>query len=277
MQNYLSETHNKIKLRVHRHHNFPPHFHKELEIIFMLEGSNTANCNGTTYTIPAGSVFFAPPNAIHSYQNPLNQCYSLLLIVDPHLLVGPAAQLASCIPLFPIWNDPEQKSIIWNMIQYVHEYGHSMSADNFILLLSSIISLLLENMPLANTTQSQRTEQRILNYCQEHYLEPITSDQVAAALGLSRSRVSHIFSNVFNTSFPTYINGLRLNDAIRLLVNTKLSVIEISAQAGFASLRTFNRVFTDHFGFSPSQCRKYHRESELQSPNFIGGEQKTQS
>ena len=267
MENYLSEIHNKIVLRVHNWHNYPPHFHQELELIFMLEGENKASYNGKEYTIPAGSVFFAMPNAIHSYKNQLNQCKSLLLIINPKILSGPASNLTSSISSSPIWSDPEKKSPIWNMIQYAYENVHSLSKESFILLLSAIISMILEDLPLYENTHTSRTEQRILEYCQNHYQEPITSESVAEALELSRSHVSHTFSNIFNTSFPTYINGLRLNDAIKLLVETKMSIIEIASASGFNSLRSFNRVFTDHFGFSPSQCRKQHREHELMIPN----------
>lgn len=267
MENYLSEIHNKIVLRVHNWHNYPPHFHQELELIFMLEGANKACYNGKEYTISAGSVFFAMPNAIHSYKNQLNQCKSLLLIINPKILTGPASKLTSTISSMPIWSDPEKKSPVWNMIKYAYEHGQSLSKECFTLLLSSIVSIILEDLPLSVTNHSNRTEQRILEYCQNHYLEPITSESVAEALELSRSHVSHTFSNIFNTSFPTYINGLRLNDAIKLLSETKMSIIEIASASGFNSLRSFNRVFTDHFGFSPSQCRKHHRENELMIPN----------
>ena len=272
MQEFLSETHSQIKLRLHNQHNYPPHFHKDLEVIFMLEGSNTVCHNGTNYVLAAGSAFLSTPNTIHSYTNPPDQCKSLLLIVDPHLLTGPGARLTSTAPCSPVWNDPEKKSAVWPMIRFAYEYGQSMSRESFILLLSSIISIILDDITLVSNTHSLRTEQRILNYCQQHYLEPITSEHVAAALGLSRSHVSHTFSNTLNTSFPTYINSLRLNDAIRLLAETKLPIIDIASQSGFTSLRTFNRIFTDHFGFSPSQCRKQHREKELYVPNFIGNE-----
>ena len=268
MENYLSEIHNKIVLRVHNWHNYPPHFHQELELIFMLEGSNTACCNGIEYTIPAGSVFLAAPNAIHSYDNPPHQCRSILLIINPKLLTGAASQLTYNISSAPIWSDPEKKSPVWSMIRYAYEHGRSMSAECFTLFISSIISLILEDLTLSTSSHTGRTEQRILEYCQNHYSDPITSESVAEALGLSRSHVSHTFSNIFKTSFPTYINGLRLNDAIKFLSETRMSIIEIASASGFNSLRSFNRVFTDHFGFSPSQCRKQHREGELMIPNF---------
>ena len=268
MQNYSNELHNQIKLRRHFEHHYHAHFHKELELIFMLEGSNNAIHNGTTYTIPEKGVFIVSPNTIHSYPKQSSRCNSLLLIIDPNILVGSAAQLTSSSLHTPIWSDPEQKSFVWPMIQFAHENGKNMSKDSFILLLSTIISIIIDDIPRSTGKQPHRIEQRIIDYCQEHYLEPITTEQIANALGVGRCHISRTFSHVLQTSFPNYINGLRLNDAIRLLVSTKLPIIDIALQSGFSSIRTFNRIFTEHYGFSPSQCRRDHREKELLSYNF---------
>ena len=239
-----------------------------MEIIFMLEGSNNAIINGTTHTISAGSVFIASPNMIHSYPKQTSQCNSILLIVDPHSLIGEVSKLSATVLQTPLWCDPEKNSPVWTMIQYAYDHGKSMSRNSFISMLSTILSIILDDIPTSAGSRNHRIEQRVLEYCQQHYLEPISTEHIAAALGVGRFHVSRTFNNILQTSFPTYINGLRLNDAIRLLVNTKLPVTEIALQSGFSSIRTFNRIFTEHFGFSPSQCRKARRERELLTYNF---------
>lgn len=268
MQEYSSEIHKQIKLRRHFMHHYHTHFHKELEIIFMLEGSNNAIVNGTTYIIPEHSVFIVSSNAIHSYPKQSTTCNSILLIVDPNILVGSAAELSTANLNTPIWSDPERKSFVWPMIQYALEHGKNMSKDSFILLLSSIIAIVMDDISFTYEKSPQRIEQKILQYCQEHYLEPITTEQIASALGVCRYHISRTFNNVLNTTFPDYINGLRLNKAIRLLIYSKLTIIDIALQSGFSSVRTFNRIFTDRYGFSPTQCRREHRENELLSYNF---------
>lgn len=268
MHEFRSEIHEQIKLRRHSEHYFHPHFHKEMEIIFMLEGSNNAIINGTTYTISAGSVFIASPNMIHSYPKQTSQCNSILLIVDPHVLMGEVSKMSAAALQTPLWSDPGKKSPIWAMLQYAFDHGKSMSRNSFISMLSTILSMILDDLPTSSINHNRRIEQKVLEYCQQHYLEPISTEQIATALGVGRFHVSRTFNNILQTSFPTYINGLRLNDAIRLLVKTRLPVTDIALQSGFSSIRTFNRIFTDHFGFSPSQCRKARREKELLTYNF---------
>lgn len=52
------------------------------------------------------------------------------------------------------------------------------------------------------------------------------------------------------------MNALRLDCARDLLAATELSMLEVSMESGFDSLRTFNRVFQERFRQTPSQYRK---------------------
>lgn len=259
MENIVKEIHQGIKLRPCTDHNYPPHFHNEVEIIFVLEGSFQAFCNGDEFSVTAGSVFIAAPHSIHAYKSPINSCRTLLLIVDPTVLSGVASRLINNAPIYPIWHSTEQKSIIWNIVQYAYGNRDAIHPENFALLLSSAISLIISDMAMEAAKRKLRTEQRLLLYCMEHYREPITLGQVAVALRISESHISHLFGQTLGVSFPSYINGLRLNDAVKMLERSNASIIDIASQSGFASLRSFNHIFSNHYNMSPTQYRKAHK------------------
>ena len=256
--NSLLEAHNdKIKLRITDGHNYPAHFHKELEMIFVLEGYNTASCNGITYDMHAGTVFLAAPNAIHAYDNPPERkCKTLLLILNPDILIGNASLFNDMAPTHPIWIDHQKKSIVWSMIEYAYANIDFINYDSFVMLISTIITIILEDMKLNPVKQKIRLEQKILSYCQQHYTEPIAASQLAAEFDVSEGHISHIFSYVLKTSFPNYINRLRLDHALNLLNHTDLPIIDVATESGFPTLRTFNRVFSSKYHFTPSQFKK---------------------
>ena len=79
---------------------------------------------------------------------------------------------------------------------------------------------------------------------------------IARELGVSKYHLSHVFSARLHTSFREYVNALRLDCARDLLAATELSMLEVSMESGFDSLRTFNRVFQERFRQTPSQYRK---------------------
>ena len=265
MENIVKEIHQGIKFRECTDHNYPPHFHDELEVIFVLEGSFWTSYNGQEYTVTAGSAFLATAGTIHTYKSPMYSCQTLLLIIDPSLLSGTAAQLVNTMPLYPIWHGVEQKQIVWDLVLYAYQNRGNLPPKDFVLLLSSAISLIVNDMTLESVKHKLRTEQKILMYCMEHYREPISLSQIAMALRISESHISHLFGRTLGISFPSYINGLRLNDAVKLLERSSTSIIEIASQSGFASLRSFNHIFLKHYNMTPSQYRKLHKSQNHES------------
>jgi len=235
---------------------YPPHFHDSIEVIFVLDGTETACCNGVAYRLKPGSIFLAASNTIHSYRDRSQNFEKLMLIMEPGLLMGPGAQLLRNAPYNPVWNDPERKSVIWSLIQQAYAQQNRIRKDSLILLLSTVISLLLEHMDLQKTADPGNSIRNIVDYCREHFREPISVGHLADALHLSQSHISHTFSNVLNISFPDYINGLRMNEAERLLKSTQMNITQIAVQSGFPTNRTFNRVFLKQFGVSPTVYRE---------------------
>ena len=97
-----------------------------------------------------------------------------------------------------------------------------------------------------------------LSYISEHSCEDISESQVAAKTGLSPYYFSKLFNEYTEMSFPVYISGIRVQNAINLLVNEKLSITECAFLAGFQSTTRFNKVFREITGMTPREYRKLH-------------------
>lgn len=81
---------------------------------------------------------------------------------------------------------------------------------------------------------------------------------------LSKERVGAAFSQGSQyDSLPQFISDLRLEYASRLLVTTDLSIIDISAKAGFSNPSVFSRYFSRKFQISPTQYRRTNSEDDL--------------
>ena len=239
-----------------RHFQHSPHFHEEVEMVFVIDGIFKTSYDGTEYNLTGGSVLFCGSNAIHSSTDFFVESNSILLIVNPKTLLGSASQLTTKTPICPIWKNPQKDSIIWPAIQYALDNQGKLSIDDLNLLLSSIISLIIRDMEMIDISQKIKAENKILQYCRNHYTEAISVKSVAEALSISESYVSHIFSNILGYSFPQYINNLRVEHACVLLKSTKKSCTQIAAESGFSTLRTFNRVFLQWLNITPLQYRK---------------------
>ena len=107
--------------------------------------------------------------------------------------------------------------------------------------------------------------QTVLEYLRSNYTSEINRDTVALALNKDPVRLGKHFTAVMGKSLKVYINELRLNHAYKLLLETDKKIIDIAFESGFESLRTFNRIFSDAMGDTPSTYRKHYR-SGMKSP-----------
>lgn len=83
--------------------------------------------------------------------------------------------------------------------------------------------------------------------------------QLADELEAAEHHVSRAINVGRGQSFTEMINAYRVSEAADLLSKTEESVTEIAFAVGFNSLATFNRVFKQRMGASPSEYRKSHR------------------
>ena len=121
-----------------------------------------------------------------------------------------------------------------------------------------ILARLMPCLVLSPNPSGEREEltYQIIRYLAGHYREPVTLTQLAEALRVNRYHLSHVFGEKFGMSFTCYLNNLRLELATHLLRTSRMPVTQICAEAGFASPRTFNRVFRENYGLSPLQYRR---------------------
>lgn len=95
-------------------------------------------------------------------------------------------------------------------------------------------------------------------YMNEHYMNKLIPEEVAAQLGISYSYLRKLLNSELNTSFSSYLLSLRLHHTRKLLLHTALTQKEIAEQVGFGSEQTLYRVFRQNEGCSPGEWRKEH-------------------
>ena len=106
-------------------------------------------------------------------------------------------------------------------------------------------------------------------WLEEHFSENISLGDFADAFGYSRQHISTLFHEITGTSFSDYLRQLRLLEAQRLLVTTKLTVTEISERSGFPNPKALHTAFGNYFGMTPANYRRENRmadDGELVAP-----------
>lgn len=92
------------------------------------------------------------------------------------------------------------------------------------------------------------------------YLDPnINMEVLAKRLSLPERTFSRILNQHFGKNFFEFINEHRVDEAKRLLADPEkqeLNMLDILAEAGFSSKSTFNAIFKQYTGQTPSQYRR---------------------
>ena len=83
--------------------------------------------------------------------------------------------------------------------------------------------------------------------------------ELARDLGVGEAALSRIVNQYYGKTIPQLLNEWRVKDAQRLLAETQVSVQSVFEESGFNSITTFNRVFKDIVGETPTDYRVKHR------------------
>ena len=94
------------------------------------------------------------------------------------------------------------------------------------------------------------------SYIETNYSYPITVEEIASYVGISRSHLFRSFQNYMNRSPKEYLTEYRIKQACRLLRETDLSVSAIAYSVGFENNLYFSKAFRKQKGESPSEYRK---------------------
>ncbi|RXZ81399.1 helix-turn-helix domain-containing protein [Paenibacillaceae bacterium] len=100
-----------------------------------------------------------------------------------------------------------------------------------------------------------------LHYLSRHMRERITIDELAQAVGLSGSRLSHLFKEVTGVTPVQMLNEMRIRQAASLISHAGRTASEAAYEVGFQNYNHFAALFRRQMGSSPRNYRHLAGES----------------
>jgi AraC family transcriptional regulator len=97
---------------------------------------------------------------------------------------------------------------------------------------------------------------QITDWMTEHAAEEFNLERLAAQAGLSRFHFQRLFKSATGVSPSRYHINLRMNEARRLLRESKMSVVDVALEVGYTNPSHFAQLFRRETRLSPSDYRR---------------------
>ena len=97
---------------------------------------------------------------------------------------------------------------------------------------------------------------KALQYASHHFTDPrLSARQVAAASGVSQQRMAKLFREFLGITFTEWLAQCRIAKAQQYLRTSEQKILDIALACGFGAISSFNRVFRQQVGMTPSDFR----------------------
>ncbi len=121
-------------------------------------------------------------------------------------------------------------------------------------------TLLVESDTVSDTKADGKTLwDNILGYIETHYAEKLQVPDICSALYISQTTFYNAFKDHSELSFVEYLTNFRLEKAKHLLINTNMTLHDISFSVGIQDQYYFNKIFKKIVGIPASEYRIQNR------------------
>lgn len=228
------------------------HFHKNYEITFVLEGEVEITVNGIKRLLKAGDYTLILPNEFHSYHTKKSS-YVWIGVFSSDFVGEFGRTIKNKRARNAVFScEPE-------INDYLKKYLIVEDTPDIFLLKSTLYVVcreFLKNADLYDITSEKDFIYDIISYISAHFQQDITLSTIAETFGYEYHYLSRQFNQHFHMNFKQFLNIYRIEYAREQLLNTQNSITEIALNSGFQNMRTFNRVFLEQTGITPSKYRK---------------------
>lgn len=117
----------------------------------------------------------------------------------------------------------------------------------------------MQRIPLQHLVGANQSKlQDIVRLMEANIEEPLSLDELASLVGLSRRQLERLFQKYLHCSPHKYYMQIRLTRARQLIKQTNISIIEVAICCGFVSTPHFSKCYRKAFKIPPREERLNH-------------------
>jgi AraC-like DNA-binding protein len=126
--------------------------------------------------------------------------------------------------------------------------------------LCGFYSGILQYMADNGDTGKSDAGDKVMDYLHQNYRANIDTTSIATNTGMSYSSIGRIIKSKTGKNVLEYINGLRIEEAKRLLRQTSMNITDIAMNVGYNNDQSFSRFFKKFEGVTPGEFRNLRNQ-----------------
>ncbi|GGG54875.1 AraC family transcriptional regulator [Paenibacillus radicis (ex Gao et al. 2016)] len=249
------------------------HYHKEIELLYIVQGQQTAFCPDEKLILNAGDVAIFGSNEPHTTMPTDLQLSHYVFQVDlqnywDQSTMNSMKRFSEVLRPLSSLNyicreNPEVRKRIGSLIKEIHDEmergdeGHDLAVTA---MFKQILMLLIRHdhklcLHYNDNPMLQRM-QPILDYVDEHLGAKIAISELCSRINMSYTYFIKQFKLAVGMSFTDFLAYKRIKRAEQLLLTKNLSIAEIAVAVGMSNMGHFYTMFRRYNDCSPGQFKE---------------------
>lgn len=252
------------------------HWHDEMEICYVKQGTGKYLIDGCVYEFSKGDVFIINNDQIHLAYDDTDMVMQVTMF-QPSIIWPGGMYVMDYDYLKPFLeadtsfcnkldhNHPHIGKVVDILMEIEDEFINK--TDGYKLMIKSLLLKLMTTIIRYFKQDAQEESGQkvsginaqklkcVLEYIEHSYSQQLKLSDLARISGMSVSHFCHLFKELTGIAPMDYILRRRISASKEMLKNCDSKILEVASECGFNSLSNFNKFFKIFTGLSPRQYR----------------------
>ncbi len=245
------------------------HWHKNIEIDFVLKGDLWVTANGEDFVVSDGEFVVINNDDIHQTcgKDPDKNVKYLVVLYSYNFIKAYFDDFESYS--FDVNKSEKAKAEITKQLQSIVECIEKQGEFTDLKITSAMTSILIELCTKCLIERNKVSPEfdheeleyakKAIDYIKLNFKERITLGEIASHVGLTPTYFSRYFKQNTRKTFKQYLNLIRLENALRDIQTSGISETRAAVENGFPSVKAFIAAFKSVYNCTLSEyVKQYH-------------------
>lgn len=258
-----------IKIFIHKLGEVNMHWHRSIELLYIVKGEVKITAGGTLYTLSDDDIIVINSQVPHSLYADTATMIAAQIKLDLLPVIPDSIKSYS----FDCVSSGEDKAKFINikqclasLLKFNVESANYTNLINVSLCYKLMYELYINFSKPQERTIGNQNEQLsrlniLLGYINENFANDLPLDILAETVNVTPSYLSKSFKQLMGMTISDYIKNIRLHQATILLNTTNDSTELICEKCGFPNTHSFLSAFKEKYSSLPSRWRKENKSN----------------